>query len=172
MSSTLKPEDPPAVWREEFPIREEDERYVTRRQLARFLVLTSLGMFVGNLWILTKSLRRKKPVFPERAVGQASMLPIGGSSTFDYPVPGEPCLLIRTAEDSFVAFSQKCTHLSCAVTYSKERDRIECPCHQGYFSARDGRVLQGPPPRPLPRVTLERRGDDLVAIGMTNEPEA
>ena len=29
-----------------------DERYVTRRQFTKFLTLASLGMFVGNLWIL------------------------------------------------------------------------------------------------------------------------
>ena len=36
------------LWREEFSVRTADERYVTRRQLTKFLVLTSLGMFVGN----------------------------------------------------------------------------------------------------------------------------
>jgi Rieske Fe-S protein len=90
---------------------------------------------------------------------------------FDYPETGEPCLLIRRSQDEFVAFSQKCTHLSCAVIYAKDNDRIECPCHNGYFSARDGRVLQGPPPRPLPRVLLERRGGELVAVGMTTGSE-
>lgn len=90
---------------------------------------------------------------------------------FDYPETGEPCLLIRRSQDEFIAFSQKCTHLSCAVTYSKDNDRIECPCHNGYFSPRDGRVLQGPPPRPLPRVVLTQRGGELVAVGMTTGSE-
>ena len=45
-------------------------------------------------------------------------------------------------------------------------NRLECPCHQGFFSIADGAVLQGPPRRPLPRVVLERRGDELVAIRM------
>jgi len=51
-------------------------------------------------------------------------------------------------------------------------DRLACPCHEGYFSVRDGRVLQGPPQRPLPRVMLQRRGDALVAVGMDSHPEA
>lgn len=164
--------DRPPVWREEFPIRSGDEQYVTRRQFSGFLVLTSLGMFVGNVWILTKAWVSKAPEAKEAVVARVPDLPIGGSAVFDYPAPGEPCLLIRTGEDAFSAFSQKCTHLSCAVYYSKERDRIECPCHQGFFSARDGRVLAGPPPRPLPRVLLERRGDDLVAVGMSTNGEA
>jgi len=43
---------------------------------------------------------------------------------------------------------------------------IECPCHKGVFAADTGAVIAGPPPRPLPRVVLERRGADLVATGM------
>jgi anaerobic selenocysteine-containing dehydrogenase len=36
----------------------------------------------------------------------------------------------------------------------------------------DGRVLQGPPQRPLPRIRLARRGDDLIATGIDLEPES
>src|SRR5918994_391750 len=60
----------------------------------------------------------------------------------------------------------KCTHLSCAVFYVAGARRLECPCHEGYFAVEDGSVLQGPPPRPLPRVILRRRGDELVATGI------
>ena len=97
---------------------------------------------------------------------------MGGVKLFRYPGPEDPCILIRRGEDEYVAFSQKCTHLSCAVYYAPNRDRLECPCHEGYFSVRDGRVLQGPPQRPLPRVVLERRGDALLAVGMDPHPEA
>lgn len=160
-----------SLWREEFSIHSGEERYVTRRQFARFLVLTSFGMFVGNLWILGKSWLFRTPAHPMTRVGSLADLPVGGSRVFHYPTPDDPCLLIRTAEDTVAAFSQKCTHLSCAVFYASERGRIECPCHNGVFSARDGRVLQGPPPRPLPRVVLERRGDDLIAVGVAEGDE-
>jgi Rieske Fe-S protein len=50
------------------------------------------------------------------------------------------------------------------VYYARDHNRLECPCHEGYFSVSDGRVLQGPPLRPLPRVVLERRGEELVAV--------
>ena len=78
---------------------------------------------------------------------------------------------MRRTNGAFTAFSQKCTHLSCAVYYAAEKDRLECPCHEGYFSVRTGRVLQGPPPRPLPKIVLERRGERLVAIGVDLNPE-
>ena len=56
-----------------------------------------------------------------------------------------------------------------AVYFAREHNRLECPCHEGYFSIQDGSVLQGPPTRPLPRVMLERRGDNLVAVRMQGE---
>ena len=43
------------LWKDEFSVFTSDERYVTRRQFTKFLTLTSLGMFVGNLWILVRS---------------------------------------------------------------------------------------------------------------------
>jgi cytochrome b6-f complex iron-sulfur subunit len=63
-------------------------------------------------------------------------------------IEDHPVLVIRTAEGEFRAFSALCTHLQCVVGYSPERNRIECPCHQGVYSV-DGQNLSGPPPRPL-----------------------
>ena len=154
------------LWREEFSIYNADERYVSRRQLTKFLTLTSLAMFAGSAWILVKSWLRPGVSYPERAIARAGEIPVDGVKLFEYPGPEDQCILVRTGEERYVAFSQKCTHLSCAVYYSAAHHRIECPCHEGYFSIEDGAVLQGPPTRPLPRVILERRGADLVAIRM------
>lgn len=152
------------LWKEEFSVHTADERYVTRRQLTKFLVLTSLGMFVGNVWILIRSLFYKAPSYPVRAVAQLGEIPVGEVKLFAYPTEEDRCILVRTAEDKYVAYSQKCTHLSCAVYYSQTSNCLECPCHQGFFSVDDGSVLQGPPSRPLPSIVLETRGDQLVAI--------
>ncbi len=160
-----KPSDVP-LWREEFPVFTADERYVSRRQLTKFLALTSFGMFAGNLWIFAKSVLYRTPVYPRTIVASIGEIPVGGVKVFSYPAANDPCLMVRTGEDSYVAYSQKCTHLSCAVYYEREANRIKCPCHQGYFSIADGSVLQGPPPRPLPRVVLERDNGQLVAIRM------
>jgi Rieske Fe-S protein len=160
------------LWREEFPVRAADERYVTRRQFGKFLVLTSLAMAVGNAWILVKSWWRHETQFPVQPVARLQEIPPGGVKLFRYPGPDDPCILVRTGLDAYVAYSQKCTHLSCAVYYSRETHRLECPCHQGAFSVADGRVLQGPPPRPLPRILLDRRGDTLAAVGVELQMEA
>lgn len=160
---------PPPLWREEFSVFKNDERYVNRRQLTKFLTLTSLAMFVGNIWILVRSrLRGKTGASPVMTVAHIGELPVGGVKLFQYPHEGEQCILVRIEDNAYAAYSQKCTHLSCAVFYSKESRELICPCHEGHFSVRDGSVLQGPPTRPLPAVKLEQRGEQLVAIGMTN----
>jgi nitrite reductase/ring-hydroxylating ferredoxin subunit len=140
-----------------------DERYVTRRQFTRFLTLASLGMFVGNLWILVKSRFAKTPQFSEVEIGKIGDIPFRGVKLFTYPNPQDHCIMVRTSEKEYVAYSQKCTHLSCAVYYSARNDRLECSCPEGFFSIKDGSVLQGPPLRPLPQITLERKGMKLFA---------
>jgi len=50
------------------------------------------------------------------------------------------------------ALSSTCTHLGCRVSYDPARKQIRCPCHGGIFSP-EGKVLGGPPPRPLPELT-------------------
>jgi nitrite reductase/ring-hydroxylating ferredoxin subunit len=167
----LPPEEAP-LWREMFSPKQAEDRYVSRRQLGGFLVLTSTAMFAGNVWIWIRSrLSKLTPILP-RAIARLGEIPVGAVKLFSFPTANDPCLLIRRGADEYVAFEQKCTHLSCAVVYSRERDRLECPCHQGYFSATTGAVLQGPPPRPLARIRLERQGDELIAVGLETEGES
>jgi nitrite reductase/ring-hydroxylating ferredoxin subunit len=154
------------LWKEEFSVRTADERYVTRRQLTKFLVLTSFGMFVGNIWILVRSMFSKTPSYPQQTVARLNEIPVGGVKLFTYPTNDDHCILVRTSENEHVSYSQKCTHLSCAVYYSRENNRLECPCHKGFFSIADGSVLQGPPSRPLPKIILESRGGELVAVNI------
>ena len=170
MKLTRSPSKEP-LWKEEFSIHTADERFVTRRQFTKFLVLTSLGMFVGNLWILVRSLFYGQPEYPVQTIARVGEIPVGGVKLFGYPRAEDRCILVRLDAETYVAYSQKCTHLTCPVYYSKTRNRLECPCHEGYFSVRTGEVLQGPPPRPLPRVILERRGDELTAVGMETSRE-
>lgn len=64
------------------------------------------------------------------------------------------------------AMSATCTHLGCQVRWEADARRFLCPCHGGVYDAA-GRVIEGPPPRPLH--TLEARidgqaGDVLVRL--------
>lgn len=161
------------LWAEEFSIHAGEDRYVLRRQFTKFLTLTSFGMLVGNGWIWVKSLldRRQHGEFPEVAVANSADVPVGGVKLFRYPTPQDSVILVRKLDGQLVAYSQKCTHLSCAVYYSREHNRLECPCHEGYFSIETGRVLQGPPPRPLPRISVTERGGTIFATGVVEHSE-
>lgn len=170
--STPKTKDTESLWRDEFSVFQERERFVNRRQLIKFLTLTSLGMFVGNIWIFIRSRFRRGENYPRQVIARLGEIPVGSVKLFRYPNPKEQCLLVRTAEDSYVAYSQKCTHLSCAVYYSREDNQLICPCHNGRFSIRDGAVIQGPPTRALPHVVLERNNQELIAIGMSGKVES
>ena len=85
---------------------------------------------------------------------------------FAYPAEHDPCLLVRTSDTEFVAFSQKCTHLSCAVIPRPEEGIFFCPCHEGRFDLRSGAPTAGPPRRPLPRILLDIRGRTIYAVGV------
>jgi Rieske Fe-S protein len=154
------------LWRDEFSVFTADERYVNRRQFTKFLTLTSFAMLAGNLWILARSLFRRAPSYPAQAVAALDEVSVGGVKLFAYPTAGDPCILVRTGTETYAAYSQKCTHLSCAVYYEQAENRLACPCHQGFFSITDGAVLQGPPQRALPRVALERKDGQLIAVRM------
>jgi Rieske Fe-S protein len=56
----------------------------------------------------------------------------------------------RKADGSFDLFHTHCTHAGCPVNWNPAAQRFFSPCHGGVFDS-DGRVLAGPPPRPLDR---------------------
>jgi len=154
-------------WRKDFPIDWPQDHYVARRDFAKFLCLTSLAFAVGQLWIAVQNAwRRSRGAPPVVNVASLSSLPVGGTLVFQYPRPHDDCILIRTAPDNVLAYSQKCTHLSCAVIPDLEKGVIHCPCHEGFFDLGTGRNTAGPPQRPLPRIQLTIRGDDIYATGV------
>jgi Rieske Fe-S protein len=158
--------DPPQ-WRTDFPIDWPKDEHVARRDFAKFLVLTSCAFVTGQGWIAAKHLLRDRRSPPPRArIASVSKIAIGSVESFSYPSEHHPCLLVRLGEHEMVAFSQACTHLSCAVVPRVDEGVFLCPCHEGYFDIRTGRNIAGPPPRPLPRIVLEIDGDDIYATGI------
>jgi Rieske Fe-S protein len=163
----VRPSDHPPAWREDFPIDWPQDQFVERRDFVKFLVLTSLAMTVGQVWIAAQNwLRRRGGPPPGKAIGSLDQIGIGSTTVFTYPGEHDPCVLVRLGDRDLVAYSQKCTHLSCAVIPRPDRGDILCPCHHGYFDLRTGHVLAGPPPRPLPRIRLEVRGNSIYATGV------
>ncbi|MCC6423724.1 MAG: Rieske 2Fe-2S domain-containing protein [Phycisphaerales bacterium] len=156
-------------WRQDFPIDWARDHYVARRDFTKFLVLTSLAFVVGQFWIgVLNIFRRRRGQLPMRRIATLANLPVGGTIGFKYPYEHDDCILVRPDEKTLVAYSQKCTHLACAVVPQFEHNCFHCPCHEGYFDLNSGRPIAGPPRRPLPKVNLEVRGDAIYAIGIEN----
>ncbi len=65
-------------------------------------------------------------------------------------------ILTKDAQ-SYVIYDPRCTHLGCAYTWKPDRQQFFCPCHDGIFDI-DGRVISGPPPRPLDRLEVKVEG--------------
>lgn len=154
------------AWRQDFPIDWPADNYVERRDFMKFVVLTSGAFTTGQFWIAAQQWIREHEPHGEQRIASLAALPVGGAQVFHYPGEHDNCLLIRLSDTELVAYGQKCTHLSCAVTPRVAEGTLHCPCHEGVFDLRSGNVLAGPPPRPLPRVRLEVRGDDVYATGI------
>ena len=49
-------------WRRDFPIDWAEDEYVSRRELVKFIVLTSAAFTVGQFWIVIKSAFGQRPM--------------------------------------------------------------------------------------------------------------
>ena len=143
-------------WKQDFPIPSADDSYVTRREFAKFLGLTSFAFFLGTFATAGRKLIKRFRGESGDAVVVANLgeVPVGGYKLFRYPTQNDPCILLRLSQDQLVAFDQRCTHLSCPVLFDSASKQLVCPCHEGFFSAEDGRVLSGPPKRALTRLSV------------------
>lgn len=75
--------------------------------------------------------------------------------------------IVRAKEGYFYAISAVCTHLGCIANWKSEDDIIACPCHGSKFD-KEGKVIDGPAPRPLQRFSmmLDEQGQLIVDKGL------
>jgi cytochrome b6-f complex iron-sulfur subunit len=78
------------------------------------------------------------------------------------PVSGQRVIVFQSG-DQLYAFSAKCTHEGCTVTFQPRQNVIWCPCHDGRFDL-NGRVLSGPPPQPLVKYIANRQPDGVIVV--------
>jgi len=77
-----------------------------------------------------------------------------------------PALLIRVSDTEWRAYSAICTHLNCTVQFQDSTRQIWCACHNGFYDL-NGKVVSGPPPRPLEEYAVHIRGEDVVITRRT-----
>lgn len=122
-----------------------DRRVVLERAIGGALAVAVTGVGVPAavyLWPIRDAGAEGEVV----KLGQESELSVGDAKLIK--VREAPLLLVRESQQKIRAFSAVCTHLGCLVQWRKATKDIACPCHGGRFDL-DGKVLAGPPPRPL-----------------------
>jgi nitrite reductase/ring-hydroxylating ferredoxin subunit len=90
------------------------------------------------------------------ALGSTSEIPVGGGKIFT----SEKVVVTQPTAGQFKGFSAICTHLGCTV--DKVADgTIDCPCHGSKYSVKDGHVVNGPAPKPLPAKQIDVSGGTI-----------
>jgi nitrite reductase/ring-hydroxylating ferredoxin subunit len=160
------------LWRKQFPIDTAQDTSRTRREFISGLAVAGGVMACGQAALnslvpttdANADFQSHAPLLLEKKLPD---LRDGEALLFHYPNHRSPCLLVKFAENDFVAFSQKCTHLACPVIPEVAANQFQCPCHHGVFDIRSGAPLAGPPRTALPRVQVEVAKDGaLTAIGV------
>jgi cytochrome b6-f complex iron-sulfur subunit len=100
-----------------------------------------------------------EPATQSVVAAQASQVKPNAGLIFKFG--SKPGLLIRTPGGELQAFNAVCTHLECTVQYKADTSQIWCACHNGLYDLQ-GQNVSGPPPRPLERLVVNQRGEDVV----------
>lgn len=152
-------------WREEFPYHWNADDLVTRRDTLRFLVAGSGALFVASATLAIVGSVRSSTNTVIRPIARVGELGINEWKVIDnYPDQYAQGILVNLPGNQLVAYSDVCTHLSCAVLYQPDSQQFYCPCHDGRFDAFTGNVIAGPPTRPLPIIQLAERNGIIYAV--------
>ena len=154
-------------WREEFPYHWDADDLVSRRELLHFTVFASGARFASTAVLAILGALKNLHGTETQPIARVADVPEGSAVYFNYPSSDDQAMLLHLPGGQFVAFEQKCTHLSCSVYYQPDRGRLYCPCHEGVFDPATGQPIAGPPQRRLEQIALRQDADVLYAVGHT-----
>lgn len=142
----------------------EDGRKINRRKFLKYVVVGGAGLvavsvgtplvvdFLSPSWQQTQSF-----TYP---IARTDSIPVGTPTfvRFEERVPdawvitteSKGLWVVTKDGTNFTVFDPHCTHLNCPFYWDDKSGIFVCPCHGGRFDI-DGKVLAGPPPRPLDR---------------------
>lgn len=133
-------------------------RGITRREALR-CVAACAGIAAAGAALQGCS-RGGAPTPVEEVRVPLAEVPDGGRVVIE--AAGGP-IAIRRDGDAVSALSLRCTHWGCNVAWNEAEQVYDCPCHDGRYTA-DGRVIAGPPPRPLRAVRVRIDGAVIVVL--------
>lgn len=123
--------------------------------------VTAIGSMVLSAEYLSPNVVKEPPT--RFRIGLPDLYP-PGSVTFQ---PEQKIFVVRAKEGYFYALSAVCTHLGCIANWKPDAGIVACPCHGSKFD-KDGNVIAGPAPRPLPRfaMSIDEQGQLVVDKGV------
>ncbi len=142
-----------------------DTHETTRRSFLKMmtgglsvLITLALGIpLIGNL--IGPSFQRRRLYWSK--IGDIRSLPIGEPQNLDFSFNTQDAYLRETVMRSVwiikrsssgatevTVYSPICPHLGCHYDWNPQSKTFICPCHGSVYSI-DGKVLEGPAPRPL-----------------------
>ncbi len=142
----------------------QDKSGVSRRD---FLGLATAGaVILSVLTALAGALRLTRPnVYYEESkkfkIGKPENFPVGLVKNLE-----DQKVFIFSDNEGLHAISKTCTHLGCIVAITETG--FQCPCHGSKYN-RQGKVIGGPAPRPLPWLEISQSVDGTLVVDGARE---
>lgn len=133
----------------------------SRRRLLNWLLgvagFANLGVVVYPIF---RYLLPPKPKLPKGPIvlGKENEVAIGDGKVTQ--VEGMPIIWTRVRDQQWRAFEGLCTHQDCPLEF-RRGEGFFCACHNGLFDL-EGVPRSGPPQKPLLRLPVEKKGDELL----------
>jgi cytochrome b6-f complex iron-sulfur subunit len=126
-----------------------------------------LGWLASVLYPVIRYLKPLPLSGPGGPVGltQAEVAKVEREKYAIIPVGGKRLLILEDSSGELHALDAKCTHEGCTVRYVPGEALIWCACHNARFDLQ-GRVLAGPPPRPLSQHTVQRDANGGIVVAL------
>jgi menaquinol-cytochrome c reductase iron-sulfur subunit len=157
----------------------DEEQQISRRDFLGATVWTIGGLITLGLgvpaiaYIVGPSLERSG-TDDWLHLGAASKVEVGLPTLFKLKIQRKAGWIVNEEELSvyvstedgrtFKAMSNVCTHLGCRVRWVADKKQFFCPCHNGVFD-KDGKVISGPPPKPLSQYEIKNENGQLSIRG-------
>jgi Rieske Fe-S protein len=126
--------------------------------------MASGALFAATAGVVALNYLKPLQTVRRQVIARTTDVPPGGVHYFQYPTADDHAILLHLPDGRFVAYSGRCTHLSCAVYYDQQRGELLCPCHDGVFDPQTGDPIAGPPQRSLPKIVLQQDGTIVYAV--------
>lgn len=151
-----------------YPVAEATPGRYTRRRILDLLLGASVLTWLAS--VLYPVVRYLKPLPLEGPSGpvlltRADTVKLERNRFAIVPVGRERVLVFEDPSGTLRALDARCTHEGCTVRYVARDALIWCACHNGRFDL-EGRVISGPPPRPLGKYNVARDGDGTISVSV------